>query len=136
MDSLEGEMVWDYNSMACPQMLVQLCKGLMKVHTNETNALEGSTAVVEHKEKQQASGLEIAESFILCGHQPYNTYVKSIAVFVHSYDRIEVAQGKFTNNQGNNDMTRPESGMSLLHGGEAAQDAECHLCILQINSSL
>ncbi len=35
--------------MACPQMIVQLYKGLMKVYTNQTNVYEGSRAVVEHK---------------------------------------------------------------------------------------
>jgi hypothetical protein len=30
---------------------------------------EASTAVVEHKDKDQTAGLEIAESLIFCGHQ-------------------------------------------------------------------
>ncbi len=30
--------------------------GLIKVYTNQTNVLEGSTAVVEHKDKEQAVG--------------------------------------------------------------------------------
>jgi hypothetical protein len=71
VDSLEGIVVWEYNPMACPQMTVQLYKGLMKVYTNQTIVYEGSTAVVEHKNKDQAAVLEIAESFILCGHQAF-----------------------------------------------------------------
>jgi ABC-type transporter MlaC component len=35
--------------MACPQVIVQLYKGLMKVYTNQTNVYKGSRAVVEHK---------------------------------------------------------------------------------------
>jgi hypothetical protein len=31
VDSLEGTVVWEYDSMACPQTIVQLYKGLMKV---------------------------------------------------------------------------------------------------------
>jgi hypothetical protein len=31
VDSLEGTIVWEYYSMACPQMIVQLYKGLMKI---------------------------------------------------------------------------------------------------------
>jgi hypothetical protein len=49
--------------VACPQMAVQLYKGLMKVYTNLTNVLECGTVVVEHKNKDQAARLEIAESF-------------------------------------------------------------------------
>jgi hypothetical protein len=32
----------------------------MKVYTYQTNILKGSTAVVEHKDKDQGAGLEIA----------------------------------------------------------------------------
>ncbi len=49
VDSLEGTVVWDYDLMACPQMVVQLYKGLMKVYMNQTNVLEASTKVIEHK---------------------------------------------------------------------------------------
>jgi hypothetical protein len=69
VDSLEGTVVWKYNSMACPQIIVQFYKGLMKVYTNQSGIYEGITAFVKHKDKDQAAGLEIAESFILCGHQ-------------------------------------------------------------------
>ncbi len=34
VDSLEGTLVWEYDSMACPQMIVQLDKSFMKVYTN------------------------------------------------------------------------------------------------------
>jgi hypothetical protein len=78
VNSLEGTVVWEYNSMACPQMIVQLYKGLMKVYTNESGAYEGGVVVVEHRDKDQAAGLEIAESFILCGHQAFKTHIKSI----------------------------------------------------------
>jgi hypothetical protein len=63
--------------MACLQMIVQLYKDLMKVYMNQTNIYEGSNAMVENKDKDQAAGLEIAESFFLCGpglqysHQEY-----------------------------------------------------------------
>jgi archaellin len=57
---------------------------------NQTNIYEGNTAVVEHKDKDQAVGLEIAKSFILCGHQAYKTHIKSIAIFIHNNDGVEV----------------------------------------------
>ncbi len=65
VDSLEGTVVWEYDSMACPQMIVQLYKGLIKVYKNQSGIYEGSIAVVEQKETDQAAGLETAESFIL-----------------------------------------------------------------------
>jgi hypothetical protein len=91
VDSLEGAVVWEYDSMACPQTIIRLYMGMRKVYVNQTNAYEGSKAVVEHQDKDQAAGLELAESFILCGHQAFKTHIKSIAVFIHKDDRMEVA---------------------------------------------
>jgi hypothetical protein len=60
----------------------------MKIYTNQTNIYEGSTAVVVHNDKNQAARLEIAEFFILCGHQAYKTHIQSITIFVHNDDRV------------------------------------------------
>jgi hypothetical protein len=87
---------------------------MMKVYVNQTNTYEGSTVVVEHQEKDQAARLELAESFILCGHQAFRTHIKNIAVFIHKGDRMEVAQGQFTGKEGEGDLTRLESGMSFM----------------------
>jgi hypothetical protein len=54
VDSLEGTVLWEYDSMACPQTIVRLYKGMMKVYVNQSNTYEGSTAVVEHQDKDQA----------------------------------------------------------------------------------
>ncbi len=59
-------------------------------------------------------GLEIAESFILCGLQAFKTRIKNIAMFMHKDDQVEVAQGQFTDKGGDTDITRLESGMSFL----------------------
>jgi hypothetical protein len=56
VDSLEGTVVSEYDSMACPQTIVRLYRGMMKVYVNQSNAYEGSTAVVEHQDKDQAAG--------------------------------------------------------------------------------
>jgi hypothetical protein len=93
VDSLEGTVVWEYDSMACPQTIVRLYRGMMKAYVNQSNTYEGSTVVVEHQDKDPAAGLELAESFILCGHQAFRTHIKNIAVFIHKDDRMEVAQG-------------------------------------------
>jgi hypothetical protein len=69
---------------------------------------------VEHQDKDQAAGLELAESFILCGHQAYRTHIKNIAVFIHKDERMQVAQGHFTVKEGEGDLTRLESGMSFM----------------------
>ncbi len=76
VEGLEGTMVWEYDSMACPQTIVRLYRGMMKAYVNQTNTYEGSTVVVEHQDKDQAAGLELAESFILCGHQAFRTHIK------------------------------------------------------------
>ncbi len=71
VDSLEGTVVWQYDSMA----IIWLYRGMMKVYVNQSNVYEGSTAVVEHHDKDQAAGLELAESFILYGHQAFKTHI-------------------------------------------------------------
>ncbi len=55
---------------------------------------------MEHHDNDQAASLELAESFILCGHQAFKTHIKNIAVFIHKDDWMEVAQGRFTNKEG------------------------------------
>jgi hypothetical protein len=114
VDSLEEMVVWEYNSMACPQMIVQLYRELMKVYVNQSGVYEGATAVVEHQDKDQAAWLEMAESFVLCSHQAFKSHIKSIAIFIHKDERVEVAQGRFANKEGDVDLTKLESGMSFL----------------------
>jgi hypothetical protein len=114
VDSLEGTEVWEYDSMACPQTIVRLYWGMMKAYLNQTNTYEGSTVVMEHQDKDQAVGLELAESFILCGHQAFRTHIKNIAVFIHKDDSMEVAQGRFSDKEGEGDLTRLESSMSFM----------------------
>jgi hypothetical protein len=114
VDSLEGTVLCEYDSMDCPQTIVRLYRGMMKAYVNQTTTYEGSTVIVEHQDKDQAAGLEVAESFILCGHQAFRTHIKNIAVFVHKDDRMEVAQGTFSGKEGEADLTRLESGMSFM----------------------
>ncbi len=58
-----------------------IVQGLHEGLHNQTNVLEDSMAVVEHKDNDKAAGLEIAESSILCSQQAYKTYKNSTAVF-------------------------------------------------------
>ncbi len=62
----------------------------VKIYTNQSNVFEGRTVVVEHKDKDQAAGLQIAEAFILCGHKAYKMHNKSMAIFIHNVNRVEV----------------------------------------------
>jgi hypothetical protein len=112
--SLEGTVVWEYDLMAFPQTIVQLYRGLMKVYVNQSGVYEGATAVVEHRDKDQAAGLEMAESFILCSHQAFKTHIKRISVFIHEDYQMEVAQGRFANKEGEVDLTQLESEMFFL----------------------
>jgi hypothetical protein len=114
LDSLEGMVVWEYDPMACPQTIVRLYRGMMKAYVNQSNTYEGSAVVEEHQDKDQAVGLELAESFILCGHQAFKTHIKNIAVFIHKDDRMEVAQGHLKDKEGEGDLARLESGMSFM----------------------
>ncbi len=41
VDSLERTVVWEYDSMACPQTIVRLYQGMMKAYVNRTNTYEG-----------------------------------------------------------------------------------------------
>ncbi len=91
---------------------MQLYKGPIKVYINGFNVSEGSTVVVD-KDKNKTAGLEIAESSILCEHQAYKTYIKSIAFYIHNDDWVQVPCGHFTD-KGDIDMTQLESGMSFL----------------------
>jgi hypothetical protein len=47
-------------------------------------------------------------------HQAFKTHIKSIAVFIHKDDRMEVAQGQFSNKDREGNLTRLESGMSFM----------------------
>ncbi len=64
--------------------------------------------------KDQAPGLQLAESFILCGHQANKIQIKSIAVLLHSDDSVKLAHGKVTDKGRDVDMTRLESRVAFL----------------------
>ncbi len=96
--------------MAFPQTIVRLYRGMIKAYVNQTNTYEGSTVVVERQDKDQAAGLKLMESFILCGHQAFKTHIKNIAVFIHKDDRMEVSQGRFNDKEGGVNQPSPERG--------------------------
>jgi hypothetical protein len=47
-------------------------------------------------------------------HQAFKTHIKSIAIFIHEDNRVEVAQGHFANKEGDIDLTKLESRISFF----------------------
>jgi hypothetical protein len=74
----------------------------------------------------------MANSFILCSHQAFKTHIKSIAVFIHKDDWMEVAQGRFANKEGDGDSNPPRvsflqvrASMSMKENLRQVQSAIC-----------
>jgi hypothetical protein len=95
VDSGEGTYIWDYSQDACPDTLVSLYRGRIKVLTNSTATFTDGTAIMSGRDKNQVAGLELKETKILCGRAAQMTHIKSIAMFFHLMEQIEVASGKF-----------------------------------------
>ncbi len=94
VNNLEGTVVWEYDSMARPQMIVQLYKGLMKIYTNRPAFTKEPLSSWNTKIDKLLD--EKAVSFILCSHQAYKTHIKNKAIFIHNDDQVKVARGRFT----------------------------------------
>ncbi len=114
VDSGEGTYVWDYSQDACPDTLVSLYRGGIKVLTNSTASFTDGTAIVAGRDKNQVPGLELKETMILCGRGAQTTHIKTIAVFFHPMEQIEVASGKFNMVTTEAEFTRFESELSFL----------------------
>ncbi len=88
VDSGEGTYIWDHSQDACPDTLVSLNRGRIKVLTNSTASFTDGTAIVAGRDKNQVVGLELKETMILCGRAAQTTHIKSIAVFFHPMEQI------------------------------------------------
>jgi hypothetical protein len=67
VDSGEGTYVWEHSKGACPDTLVSLYRGRIKVLTNSTASFTDGMAIVSGRDKSQVAGLELKETMILCG---------------------------------------------------------------------
>jgi hypothetical protein len=114
VDSGEGTYVSEHSKDACPDMLVSLYRGRIKVLTNSTASFTDGTAIVSGRDKSQVAGLELKETMILCGRAAQTTHIRSIAVFFHPMEQIEVASGKFNMVTTEAEFTRLESELSFL----------------------
>jgi hypothetical protein len=74
----------------------------------------GGLAIVEGSEKDQVAGLELTESFLLCGRAAMRTHIKNIVIFFHPMAGMQVASGKFSTATGEAEVTRLESEVSFL----------------------
>ncbi len=82
-----GTYIWDYSQDTCPDMLVSLYRGWIKVLTNSTATFTDGTAIVSGRDKNQVAGLELKETMILCGRAAQTTHTENIAVFFHPWSR-------------------------------------------------
>ena len=57
---------------------------------NSAASFTDGTAIVAGRDKNQVAGLELKETMILCGRVAQTTHIKSIAVFFHPMEQIEV----------------------------------------------
>jgi hypothetical protein len=114
VDSGEGTYVWGFLQDTCPDTLVSLYSGPIKVLTNSTTTFTDGTAIVPRREKNQVAGLELKETMVLCGRAVQRTHIKNIAVFFHPMEQIQVAWGKFSLVTAEAEFTRLESELSFL----------------------
>ncbi len=114
MDTQDGTYVWEYSQEDCPDSIVQLYLGSIKVLSNSSIFYVGGLAIVEGSEKDQVAGLELTESFLPCGRAAMHTHIKNILIFFHPMSGIQVASGKFSTATGEAKVTRLESEVSFL----------------------
>ncbi len=62
VDSGEGTFVWEHSKDACPDTLVSLYRGPIKVLTNSTASFTDGTAIVSGRDKSQVAGLELKDT--------------------------------------------------------------------------
>jgi hypothetical protein len=114
MDSAEGTYVWNHSEESCPDTIVKLYSGPIKVLTNTSSTFNGGLAIVEGRDKNQVAGLELTETFLLCGRAAQKTHIRNIVVFFHPMSQIQVASGKFDAATTEASITRLESELSFL----------------------
>ncbi len=70
MDTQDGTYVWEYSQEDCPDSIVQLYLGSIKVLSNSSTSYVRGLAIVERSEKDQVAGLELTESSCSAGEPP------------------------------------------------------------------
>ncbi len=101
-----------------PDTIVKLYSGPIKVLTNTSSTFNGGLAIVEGRDKNQVAGLELTETFLLCGRAAQKTHTRNIVVFFHPMSQIQVASGKFDAATTEASITRLEEADSAAEAGE------------------
>jgi hypothetical protein len=114
MDTQDGIYVWEYSQEDCPDSIVQLYLGSIKVLSNSSTSYAEGLAIVEGSEKDWGAGLELTESFLLFGKVAMRTHIKNILVIFHSMSGMQVTSGKFSTSTGEAEVTRLESEVNFL----------------------
>ncbi len=70
MDTQDGTYVWEYSQEDCPDSIIQLYLGSIKVLSNSRTSYAGGLTIVEGRVKDQVAGLELTKSFLLCVEGP------------------------------------------------------------------
>jgi hypothetical protein len=106
--------VWDHSQDACPDTLVSLYRGRIKVLTNLTATFTDRTAFVSGKDKSQIAGLDLKEAMVLCRQAAQTLHIKNIDMFFRPMEQIEMASGKFLSVNTVAEFTRLELELSFL----------------------
>ena len=69
---------------------------------------------MEGNGKDQVAGLELTETFLLCGRMAPRTHIKNIVIFFHPMVGIQVTSRKFSAGTRETDIMRLESQVSVL----------------------
>jgi hypothetical protein len=84
--------VWEYSKGGLP--LTASCNfvylGNIEVLTNTSMVFVGRAAIVEGHEKDLEAGLELTETFLLCGRMAPRTHIKNIVIFFHPMVGMQV----------------------------------------------
>jgi hypothetical protein len=92
MDAADGTSVWEYSQEDCPDSIVQMYLGNVKVLMNTSTSFVGGLAIVKGSKKDQVAGLELTNTFLLCGR----AHIMNIVICFHPMPGMKVAAGKFS----------------------------------------
>jgi len=74
----------------------------------------GGLVIVDGPKKDQVAGLELTETYVLCGRHAAKTHIRNMVVFIHTSKGMKVASGHFGMASSEAEITRLESEFSFL----------------------
>jgi hypothetical protein len=114
----QGTYVWDYSQNACPDTLVSLYRGRIKVVTNSTATFTDSMVIVSGRDKNKRQGRRIGaegDHDTVRANSADDAHQEHCCVLPpHEADRGEVASRKFNMVTTEAEFTRLESELSFL----------------------